>query len=48
MLDDTYNASPSSFKAAIDVLKLFPGEKVLVAGDMRELGRSRKNFMEDW
>ena len=44
MLDDTYNASPSSFKAAIDVLKLFPGEKVLVAGDMRELGTKSEEF----
>ena len=44
VLDDTYNASPSSFKAAIDVLKLFPGEKVLVAGDMRELGTKSEEF----
>ena len=44
VLDDTYNASPSSFKAAIDVLRLFPGEKVLVAGDMRELGMKSQEF----
>ena len=44
VLDDTYNASPSSFKAAIDVLKSFSGEKVLVAGDMRELGMKSEEF----
>ncbi|MDG2250513.1 MAG: UDP-N-acetylmuramoyl-tripeptide--D-alanyl-D-alanine ligase [Gammaproteobacteria bacterium] len=39
VVDDTYNASPSSFKAAIDVLILFPERKILIAGDMKELGR---------
>ncbi len=38
VVDDTYNASPTSFTAAIDVLKSFPERKILVAGDMRELG----------
>lgn len=38
IIDDSYNASPSSFKVAIDVLSGFPGEKILVAGDMGELG----------
>ena len=38
VIDDTYNASPSSFKAAIDVLVLFPEHKILIAGDMKELG----------
>lgn len=38
IVDDTYNASPSSFFAAIDVLKWLPGRQVLVAGDMKELG----------
>ena len=38
VVDDTYNASPSSFKAAIDVLMSFPEKKVLVVGDMKELG----------
>mgnify|MGYP001161381526 FL=1 len=44
VIDDTYNASPSSFKAAIDAFRLFPGEKILVAGDMRELGSESKKF----
>ncbi|MDX1491226.1 MAG: UDP-N-acetylmuramoyl-tripeptide--D-alanyl-D-alanine ligase [Pseudohongiellaceae bacterium] len=38
LIDDSYNASPSSFKAAIDVLAANDGKKVLIMGDMGELG----------
>ncbi len=38
ILDDTYNASPASFKAAIDVLATQPGIRIVAAGDMGELG----------
>ena len=38
VLDDTYNASPHAFNAAIEVLLEFPGQHILVAGDMKELG----------
>jgi len=38
VIDDTYNANPASMKAAIDVLAARAGEKLLVLGDMGELG----------
>lgn len=38
IIDDSYNASPASVKAAIDLLAEFSGSKVLVLGDMGELG----------
>ena len=38
IINDTYNANPSAFRAAIDVLAYASGEKVLVMGAMAELG----------
>jgi UDP-N-acetylmuramoyl-tripeptide--D-alanyl-D-alanine ligase len=38
LIDDTYNANPDSFRAAIDVLGATTGYRVLVMGDMAELG----------
>ena len=38
IIDDSYNANPSSVKAAIDVLAGMPGQKWMVFGDMAELG----------
>lgn len=38
LLDDSYNANPSSMQAGIDVLATLPGEHWFVMGDMGELG----------
>lgn len=37
-IDDTYNANPDSVKAALQVLAARAGTKILVLGDMGELG----------
>lgn len=42
--DDTYNANVGSMTAAIDVLTNQPGYKVLVVGDMAELGPDSEKF----
>jgi UDP-N-acetylmuramoyl-tripeptide--D-alanyl-D-alanine ligase len=38
ILDDTYNASPESTLAALNLLEELDGRKVAVLGDMLELG----------
>ncbi|EKD92431.1 MAG: hypothetical protein ACD_29C00011G0003 [uncultured bacterium] len=39
IIDDSYNANPTSVRAAIRILTKRPGESILVLGDMLELGQ---------
>ena len=38
LVDDSYNANPDSARASIDVLAAMPGPRLLVLGDMAEVG----------
>lgn len=47
LINDTYNANPDSVKAAIDVLSAYPQQRVLVLGDMGEVGNQGPEFHQE-
>jgi UDP-N-acetylmuramoyl-tripeptide--D-alanyl-D-alanine ligase len=47
VLDDTYNASPASMLAALELLSTLPGRHVAVLGEMLELGEGHERGHRD-
>jgi UDP-N-acetylmuramoyl-tripeptide--D-alanyl-D-alanine ligase len=47
LIDDTYNANPDSMRAAINVLAALAGPRLLVMGDMGEVGDQGPQFHEE-
>jgi len=47
VIDDSYNANPDSVRSAIDVLALAPAPRILVLGDMGEVGTKGREFHEE-
>lgn len=47
ILDDTYNANPDSVRAGIDVLAATIGRKLLVLGDMGEIGEASGQYHDE-
>jgi UDP-N-acetylmuramoyl-tripeptide--D-alanyl-D-alanine ligase len=47
LIDDTYNANPDSVRAAIDVLAASERPRVLILGDMGEVGAQGETFHEE-
>lgn len=44
LLNDSYNAAPSSMRGALELLSGAPGRRVAILGDMLELGAAEEDF----
>ena len=47
LIDDSYNANVESIKAAITLLASYSGQRILVLGDMAELGSEARSYHQD-
>jgi len=47
LIDDTYNANVESIKAATDLLASYPGKRILILGDMGELGTEARSYHQE-
>ncbi|XQW84429.1 UDP-N-acetylmuramoyl-tripeptide--D-alanyl-D-alanine ligase [Thalassotalea piscium] len=47
LIDDTYNANVESIKAATELLASYPGRRVLILGDMGELGSDARSYHQE-
>jgi len=47
LIDDTYNANVESIKAATDLLASYSGRRVLILGDMGELGAEARSYHQE-
>ncbi len=47
VIDDTYNANVGSIKAATNLLSTYSGTRILILGDMGELGEEAKGYHQE-
>jgi len=47
LIDDTYNANVESIKAAIALLANYSGQRILILGDMAELGSDARSYHQE-
>lgn len=47
LIDDSYNANVESIKAATDLLANYPGRRILILGDMGELGSEARSYHQE-
>jgi len=47
LIDDTYNANVESIKAAISLLANYSGQRILILGDMAELGSEARSYHQE-